>query len=63
MIEQIKKSGVIEEFVVENNFSWGYSEWIKLLDHLRALGFDNFNPDDVGALLEQERRRLVPGDV
>lgn len=58
-LERWKASGEPKRWVVIHNYSWNHNDWSSLLEALKKSDYWPMNPDDVGTVLEEEKRSLV----
>jgi hypothetical protein len=58
-LERWKASGEPERWVVSHNYSWNHDDWLSLLEALKKSDYWPMNPDDVGTVLEEQKRSLV----
>ena len=58
-LERWKASGEPKRWIISHNYSWNHNDWSSLLEALKKSDYWPMNPDDVGAILEEEKRSLV----
>jgi hypothetical protein len=56
-LKQWKASGEPQRWVERHNYSWNHDDWLSLLNSLEKSDYWPINADDVGAVLEDLKRR------
>jgi uncharacterized protein (DUF3084 family) len=56
LLEMLKSSSVLKDFVAQHHGYWNSQDWQQLLEKLRSLGYGGLNLDSIGKLLEEEKK-------
>lgn len=55
--DKFKLFDIIKEFLNETNMQWNHGQWLSLLSRVERAGFV-VNPEQLGIMLENERKQL-----
>jgi hypothetical protein len=58
-LQRWRQSGQARAWVEARRGRWNHADWLALLEELRRSAFWPMQPDAVGLVLEDEKRRLV----
>ncbi|MFZ2658317.1 MAG: hypothetical protein WAX69_25515 [Victivallales bacterium] len=50
---RLSRTGILKDFVKENNGNWDHRKWIELCDKITQKGFTPIDFDQVGLMLEE----------
>jgi hypothetical protein len=54
---RLANSGLLNDFVSQQNGAWSHEDWLRFLDRVRLNGFTTLPDHEVGRLLEEEKAR------
>lgn len=55
-LQRLAKSGILLNFVKENNGTWDHQKWLELCDKISTSGYTPVDFDQVGLMLELQKR-------
>ena len=60
-IQRLVKSGILTNYVKENNGTWDHQRWLSLCKVIFEKGYFPIDLDQVGLALAQEKKHLLEG--
>ena len=58
-LQRLAKSGILLNFVRENNGVWDHGKWLELCDKISTEGYAPVDFDQVGLMLELQKRTFL----